>query len=1103
MSSRKPQFPGWRRGVYEVQSSYSQASSSLSFDQQQKLTESLKDELDSIRNHIRDDMLGINLLVNGYDQKDLPEGLSNDFYESMRGISIDCSEKMAAFAGRIMKESVDMLQPSKPPCDFAVVAIGSLARGEATPYSDLEYFFLVDEKSPETVDYFERLAITTYFQIGNLGETKLSYMSIKELEGWFHDQAKNGFKIDGLSDKAGNIPTGNGSSNQHNHFIVTPSELAERYQHILDNPDREIALRGDLTAMLTYMKSIYTHQSESKDILEELRLKIRCLAINQIRGEVNQEMLETDVRKFNFKPSYELYCKGFAADVKRELYRFPSILLLDISIVTQTVADSSWASLMALGHEAQISESLYSALRILLAAAAYMRLAAYLYHDSQDDRVSVAQVLTSDRPETIATLNKSQSRWFIPNGLFMTVCNQTVSLKRNLAKSSSTALNLRTLELHDNDPWSHITTLFFTGRSKETLAALKQIYGVGLCDRPLNVISKMAEDMSVYLTLNIISETLFLCGEYAPALRLYEHMTEIDVSDEKDRISDCHRKLGDFNRALAVLLTINKMSANEMYSLGQVYYELREYSKAEKAFLQALEQFYYSEVSSEKFYDYYGDEIKGDVCKDLRNTDFTNITPPKERLSNFKASSQSVIKCVSSLGYVYNKQEKYSDALLYCKKSLQLISDLYGEDASVPVSADTLNNIGIIHRMVGRYDVAVYYYNQSIKIHRTLTHGASSSGIAHSLNNLGIAYSFLGQWNKATDHHKQALAVYQDSPQGADICIAESLYNIGLNYRRMGHYREAEVHYKQALEIYENLPRGADKGGHGSTLNNLGENSNEMGQYSEAEEYYKLALAVFKRYPSSCDITGIGSALNNLGENCHKMAQYSEAEDYYKQALHIYRAQSNNPNSNKIAATLRNLGNNCLKSSQYEHSVDFYRQALAICEELDDTDSRDIAHTLCGLAFSCYHAGDSVQVVELLLKALKLFRAANPRHNMIGKILTSLSPIACQLAKLGHYHYSRKEYNEATQYYRQVLDLRRASPCGTDGCEVALALCNLASIYGDKRERGKALVTLKEAEKIYTKVDPDNSQIGRIRHYLKLSVYIPIPANTCTSKKLS
>ena len=76
-------------------------------------------------------------------------------------------------------------------------------------------------------------------------------MAIEELQGWFDDQAKNGFKIDGLSPGAGNIPTGNWVNQNKNCFIITPEDLAAVYEEALKNPKEE-ALRGELTAMLTY-----------------------------------------------------------------------------------------------------------------------------------------------------------------------------------------------------------------------------------------------------------------------------------------------------------------------------------------------------------------------------------------------------------------------------------------------------------------------------------------------------------------------------------------------------------------------------------------------------------------------------------------------------------------------------------------------------------------------------------------------------------------------------------------------------------------------------------------------------------------------------------
>ena len=65
-------------------------------------------------------------------------------------------------------------------------------------------------------------------------------------------------RIDGLAKGAGNIPTGNSEDGCKNKFIKTPTELFEMCREVLNQPDSQKALRGDLTAMLNYMTPIYS-----------------------------------------------------------------------------------------------------------------------------------------------------------------------------------------------------------------------------------------------------------------------------------------------------------------------------------------------------------------------------------------------------------------------------------------------------------------------------------------------------------------------------------------------------------------------------------------------------------------------------------------------------------------------------------------------------------------------------------------------------------------------------------------------------------------------------------------------------------------------------
>ena len=70
------------------------------------------------------------------------------------------------------------------------------------------------------------------------------------------------------------------------------------------------------------------------------------------------EMLKADTTKFNFTPYKDVNDRGFTVDVKKELYRFPSILLLDLSIVLQCAEENSWMTADKLLTDGHISNYL-------------------------------------------------------------------------------------------------------------------------------------------------------------------------------------------------------------------------------------------------------------------------------------------------------------------------------------------------------------------------------------------------------------------------------------------------------------------------------------------------------------------------------------------------------------------------------------------------------------------------------------------------------------------------------------------------------------------------------------------------------------------------
>ena len=66
-----------------------------------------------------------------------------------------------------------------------------------------------------------------------------------------------------------------------------------------------------------------------------------------------------------------------------------------------------------------------------------------------------------------------------------------------------------------------------------------------------------------------------------------------------------------------------------------------------------------------------------------------------------------------SIGSVLDDQGKYSEALEYCKKSLENKIKVHGPDH--PLAADTQNNIAIVFRQQGKYPEALEMYEKALK----------------------------------------------------------------------------------------------------------------------------------------------------------------------------------------------------------------------------------------------------------------------------------------------------------------------------------------------------------------------------------------------------
>lgn len=908
VGQRRPTDNKWMKKAFNAQQEFLGARSQATYEMSCAITVKLKGELLKLRNRAREKLKAVH---EGLRTNPDNHGLRDEFCAQMRETSTECSEKLLKITRQIVEEAVKWLV-TQPPCSFTVAAIGSLARGEATPYSDLEYIFLVEKKDKTTIQYFEDLAMVTYFIIGNLRETKLNYMAIEELEGWFDDTGMNGLKIDGLQRAAGNIPTGNGSTNSKNHFIVTPDELLTNYKQIYSNPDPIDSMKGDMTAMLTYTVEIFCFQSN--DFLKRFQESKALYKANERRDIATQRMIRRDVSKHNFEPDEDLSRRGYSVDVKRHLYRYPSILLLNISILFNINATDSWDALNKLEESSKVSSSIHESLRFLLSCTCYFRLSAYLHHDSQDDRLSILrQVLSPESKPRSIEVDSDESpqvarrchaadpgkRWYVPSEIIEIFFNYQIPMKKHLQHVDCQSVE-ETLA-SEIQPVSWIVksqTYYHCQQFSRALTQYQDRFGEALMHQPMEVVARMEEETLTFsqfwCVVSILTWALIESREYKLALRYFsniqnslkeklsEDKREFDLrsSEVLTGLGDTNMHLGNYELAeeqYSSALALKSPHLNPLdekigvitYTIGRANRKLRNYEKAEECTIKALRVFQIN-ATKERNFDYYGSVIEDNTGDDEHSNPFVEETKldREQVLKQVNNATQNTSNCLSSLGTMYMEQHMMDIAQLYFKKAYEFCIVLYGKDA--------------LH-----------------------------DNLSSNLLNLGNACDGLHQYEEAVDFYKRALHI-RHGVYGEDAShpnIARIHYQIAWSQNNMGDYEAAHRSftnaYQQSQKLFDNKAH-SQHSGIALLFDGYGYNMLCLGRYKEGKQYIDKSLQINLKVLGSRLTRDIGNNYHHLATFFWKTGDIVSAESNFKQALHAFSQITNgNYDAEKVRADMQ------------------------------------------------------------------------------------------------------------------------------------------------------------------------------------------------------
>lgn len=689
-------------------------------------------------------------------------------------------------------------QLGEPPCEWACIGMGSMARQEMCLYSDLEFAFLIEKKTEKNLEYFRTLAQLVELRIINLGETKFPiFAQLFGQEATDASPTSSGFCMD----SGGNTPLGKRGCYE---LIDTPLGLAQYQSPNWMNDDIILTNALTTTCFVVGNEEIFSDYEKEKEKALNLTDGFLSFTGTSFRKRLALKLLQGNLIEFKPNLSKEKQ-ETNAFGIKKELYRPLQSIISSIALFCGFKLTSTYEMVLELQKQGIFSlkgaDNLVKTLKQILA----LRFEAHAFYQNEEEFL-----IHLEKEKDPHYLYLDENRLKLLYDIYMVL----IPLQR---------YGEQFIETQDIELFAK-ATFYDESPSVKGKAFSKTLQYAAAQEAFQNAVSLNPNDIDAQLYLRMIEERMGQSKEALPrnlkALKLTQQKygeNHIDVAICYSNIGMSYINHGDYDKALDFCrkaLMVSLPVFNETHSNSAAKLVAASYNKI------------------------------GLICENLGDYDQALDFHYKTLELNEKIQEKNQHKVgldYNNISMVYEKLGDYAKALQFCQKSMNILVPLLGENH--PDTAHIYNNYGLVYYKLNVNNKAFELYQKSLEI-RLRIFGENHPDVALSYNNIGAVYDSLDNNNKALELYQKALTINLLMVSENHPDVAQGYNNIGAVYKKLADYDKALTYFQKALKIQlvlfnENHPMVA------ISLNNIGLAYHELKDYATALEFLQSSLKSF------------------------------------------------------------------------------------------------------------------------------------------------------------------------------------------------------------------------------------------------------------------